>query len=241
MSVLNCGLTQFLLLASPVSKQRLEMASLGNFITHKSPNGVTYECAFCPRICSTRFALKDHCKNTRLHPWCERCRHAFRDQEALDEHKRTSSAHYHVCRICKCDFLTKDLLATHISDEHYDCHVCDAYFDGAVDLILHRFDGHEVCEECDDLWFATRSECVAHVLTTHIGCERCLKCFPTPTLLRWHKEDDHSWCRECDTFFQGPYNRKMVRHGNCSTDSYSVGSFRLRAANLCIVLCPSIS
>lgn len=108
-----------------------------------------YECRFCARYFSSRYALNSHSRSK--HVWCERCYQAFRTVAAKMAHIRRSNAH-NLCGLCtqSPDFLSGRQLDDHLVSEHHFCLTCDIKYDSSTQLDRHDVAMHNLCITCGE-------------------------------------------------------------------------------------------
>ena len=95
--------------------------------------------------------LYDHCRNAGTHSreWCEKCKRLFASEQALQQHKSSSSDH-NECRFCGIDVSSSRTLRHHEWESHQYCRHCNAHFESvSVAPADHEEMRHFVCWDCD--------------------------------------------------------------------------------------------
>ncbi|RPD70226.1 hypothetical protein L226DRAFT_539078 [Lentinus tigrinus ALCF2SS1-7] len=106
---------------------------------------------------------------------------------------------HHVCRECRRDYPTSDLLTDHFikSPNHAYCELCDEHFDTFGMLYDHRDAAHIYCRACDVV-FRTRKGLARHREEQHADryCAQCERIFQNANNLREHERSSVHQARD---------------------------------------------
>ncbi|KAJ8085023.1 hypothetical protein PM082_003800 [Marasmius tenuissimus] len=166
--------------------------------------------------------------------YCERCERSFVNTNALEQHKRFSSAHWE-CGDCDKDFLTRERLQQHWADSprHIYCDQCEWVVDDADDLDDledHYVLDHHYCRNCEE-FFDDEQELQRHFRNSdnHHYCRKCDRFFSTKHGLKQHYEGSskHHYCVECERDFRTEngleQHRKSALHQSRNIDCCAEG------------------
>ncbi|KAI9101260.1 hypothetical protein DFS34DRAFT_684356 [Phlyctochytrium arcticum] len=172
-----------------------------------SPAHFSLKCQPCQKQFISTGALKKHKKacptqqKLKGNTFCKLCDCTFPDQNALNEHIKTSPAHFSLkCQPCQKQFISTSALDTHEKALHPPfCKLCDCTFPDQYALKEHI------------------KTSPAHVL----DCWSCQKRFTSTIELNRHEKALHPpFCKHCDCTF--PNQKALREHIKTSPAHFSL-------------------
>ena len=128
------------------------------------PAGATqYRCSPCNKIYVSEKALKQHLRDSVLHPSCQHCEEAFSDSEGLANH--AASMHPDELAGASPTYPLSDTNTKH----QFRCELCNRKYVSEKALVQHYRDStrHPTCEHCDTSFPDLRAREAVRLLRNH--------------------------------------------------------------------------